>query len=180
MLYSAFLVSRSKVSQRPSSLKPFAPVAKRRDIRFRRRDDQISPTTSEFGSADQRRIKPTRSNPFANAQQQPSRKIPHIGWLLPTAQTEQDNLEEYRRGMLELGYVEGRTVVTKYLYSGGNPDRLDDLAATLVAEKVDVIVTFSTPGCHAAKRASLPAVIPLVQALSPVWVTPAETLPDYP
>ena len=47
--------------------------------------------------------------------QQPSRKIPHIGWLVPTAQTEQDNLEEYRRGMLELGYVEGRTVVTKYL-----------------------------------------------------------------
>jgi putative ABC transport system substrate-binding protein len=96
--------------------------------------------------------------------QQPSRKIPHIGWLVPTAQTEQDNIEEYRRGMLELGYVEGRTIVTKYLYSGGAPDRLDDLAATLVSENVDVIVTFSTPGCLAAKRAT--TIIPIVFAAS--------------
>jgi ABC transporter substrate binding protein len=100
----------------------------------------------------------------ADAQQQPSRKIPRIGWLVPTAQTEQDNLEEYRRRMLELGYVEGRTVITKYLYSGGDPDRLDDLAATLVTENVDVIVTFSTPGCLAAKRAT--TIIPIVFAAS--------------
>jgi len=99
----------------------------------------------------------------ANAQQ-PSHKIPRIGWLVPTPQTEQDNLEEYRRGMLELGYIEGSTVVTRYLYSGGDPDRLDDLAATLVGEKVDVIVTFSTPGCLAAKRAT--SIIPIVFAAS--------------
>jgi len=91
-------------------------------------------------------------------------KLPFIGWLVPTPQTEQDNLEEYRRGMLELGYVEGSTVVTKYLYSGGDPNRLDDLAATLVSEKVDVIVTFSTPGCLAAKRAT--SIIPIVFAAS--------------
>jgi putative tryptophan/tyrosine transport system substrate-binding protein len=102
--------------------------------------------------------------PVAVSAQQPRRKIPHIGWLVPTAQTEQDNLEEYRRGMRELGYVEGRTVVTKYLYSGGDPDRLDDLAAMLVSENVDVIVTFSTPGCLAAKRAT--TVIPIVFAAS--------------
>ena len=95
---------------------------------------------------------------------QPSHKLPLIGWLVPTPQTEQDNLEEYRRGMLELGYVEGSTVVTNYLYSGGDPDRLDDLAATLVSEKVDVIVTFSTPGCLAAKRAT--SIIPIVFAAS--------------
>jgi putative ABC transport system substrate-binding protein len=99
----------------------------------------------------------------ANAQQ-PSHKVPRIGWLVPTAQTEQENLEEYRRGMLELGYVEGRTVTTKYLYSGGDPNRLDDLAAALVAENVDVIVTFSTPGCLAAKRAT--TIIPIVFAAS--------------
>ena len=95
---------------------------------------------------------------------QASHKLPLIGWLVPTPQAEQDNLEEYRRGMLELGYVEGSNVVTKYLYSGGNPDRLDDLAAALVSEKVDVIVTFSTPGCLAAKRAT--SIIPIVFAAS--------------
>jgi putative tryptophan/tyrosine transport system substrate-binding protein len=49
--------------------------------------------------------------------QQPSRKIPRIGWLVPSPRAEQDNLEEYRRGMNELGYAEGRTVETTYLYA---------------------------------------------------------------
>src|SRR5271154_1135532 len=85
--------------------------------------------------------------PLAAEAQQPPRKVPRIGWLVPSAQTEQENLEAYRRGMLDLGYVEGRTVVTAYLYAEGEPDRLDKLAATLVTDNVDVIVTFSTPGC---------------------------------
>jgi putative ABC transport system substrate-binding protein len=102
--------------------------------------------------------------PLTASAQQPSHKIPRIGWLVPSAQTEQENLEEYRRGMLELGYVEGRTVATTYLYAGGEPARLDSLAATLVAANVDIIVTFSTPGCLAAKRAT--TTIPIVFAAS--------------
>jgi putative ABC transport system substrate-binding protein len=102
--------------------------------------------------------------PLAAEAQQPPRKVPRIGWLVPSAQTEQENLEAYRRGMLDLGYVEGRTVVTTYLYAEGEPDRLDKLAATLVTENVDVIVTFSTPGCLAAKRST--SVIPIVFAAS--------------
>ena len=102
--------------------------------------------------------------PAMSEAQQPSRKIPRIGWLVPTSPAEQENLEEYRRGMLELGYVEGRTVSTTYLYSGGETDRLDQLAAKLVTENVDIIVTFSTPGCLAAKRAT--TVIPIVFAAS--------------
>lgn len=96
--------------------------------------------------------------------QQPSRKIPRIGWLVPSPRAEQDNLEEYRRGMQELGYAEGRTVETTYLYAEGEPDRLDKLASTLVHENVDIIVTFSTPGCLAAKRAT--STIPIVFAAS--------------
>ena len=102
--------------------------------------------------------------PVATRAQQPSRKIPRIGWLVPSPRAEQDNLEEYRRGMQELGYAEGRTVETKYLYAEGEPGRLDKLAATLVTENVDIIVTFSTPGCLAAKRAT--TIIPIVFAAS--------------
>jgi putative ABC transport system substrate-binding protein len=92
------------------------------------------------------------------------RKIPRVGWLVPTTETEQENLEQYRKGMSELGYVEGRTVQTTYLYSDGMPDRLDRLAAILVNDGVDIIVTFSTPGCLAAKRAT--STIPIVFAAS--------------
>ena len=66
--------------------------------------------------------------------------------------------------MQELGYFEGRTIETTYLYADGDPNRLDELAANLVTANVDVIVTFSTPGCLAAKRAT--SIIPIVFAAS--------------
>jgi putative ABC transport system substrate-binding protein len=56
--------------------------------------------------------------------------------------------------MRELGYVEGRTLQTEYLYADGHFDRLPDLAAKLVEHKVDLIVTASTPAIIAAKRAT--------------------------
>jgi putative tryptophan/tyrosine transport system substrate-binding protein len=96
--------------------------------------------------------------------QPPSGTMPHIGWLAPFSPAAQDNLEEYRRGMRELGYVEGRTVETEYLYADGRFERLPELAAQLVARKVDLIVTAGTPGCLAAKAAT--TSIPIVFAVS--------------
>jgi putative tryptophan/tyrosine transport system substrate-binding protein len=97
--------------------------------------------------------------------QQHSRKFPRIGWLVPTAQAEWDPLlEEYRGGMRDLGYIEGRTVETEYVYADGHFDRLPDLAAKLVEDKVDLIVTASTPAALAAKRAT--DKIPIVFAAS--------------
>ena len=98
--------------------------------------------------------------PWVSVAQQHAARVPRIGWLSPYSTAEQDNLEEYRRGMQELGYVEGRTVETEYLYADGHIDRLPDLAAALVAHKVDLIVTVSTPGSLAAKKAT--ATIPIV------------------
>jgi putative ABC transport system substrate-binding protein len=97
--------------------------------------------------------------------QQLSRKLPRIGWLVPTTQAEWEGLlEEYRHGMRELGYIEGRTVETEYIYADGHFDRLPDLAAKLVEHKVDLIVTASTPAIIAAKRAT--GKIPVVFAAS--------------
>jgi ABC-type uncharacterized transport system substrate-binding protein len=102
--------------------------------------------------------------PYSFAQQN-SGKLPRIGWLVPGRQAEQESiLEEYRRGMRELGYVEGRTVETEYLYADGRLDRLSGLAAKLVRDKVDVIITVSTPASLAAKRAT--DKIPVVFAAS--------------
>ena len=57
--------------------------------------------------------------PYSFAQQNP-RKLPRIGWLVPGRRAEQESvLEEYRRGMRELGYVEDHTVETEYLYADG-------------------------------------------------------------
>jgi putative tryptophan/tyrosine transport system substrate-binding protein len=105
------------------------------------------------------------TNSFA---QQPSGKLPRIGWLVPTAKAEWDGpdgwLEEYRGGMRDLGYIEGRTVETEYLYADGHFERLPELAAKLLEHKVDLIITASTPAAIVAKRAT--DKIPVVFAAS--------------
>jgi ABC-type uncharacterized transport system substrate-binding protein len=69
-------------------------------------------------------------------------------------------IEAFRRGMRDLGYIEGRNLAIEYRYAGDNHERLAALAAELVRMEVDVIVSHGTPGTLAAKRAT--ATIPIV------------------
>lgn len=102
--------------------------------------------------------------PRSSAQRRPG-NLPRIGWLVPTTQAEwQGLLDEHRLGMRELGYVEGHTVETEYLFADGHFDRLPDLAANLVEHKVDLIVTTSTSAIIVAKRAA--EKIPIIFAAS--------------
>ena len=60
----------------------------------------------------------TVAAPLEAFAQQRSGKVPRIGWLVPGTRADQDPLlEEYRRGMRDLGYIEGRTVETEYVYA---------------------------------------------------------------
>ena len=102
--------------------------------------------------------------PFGALAQQPSRKVPHVGWLIHGTQSSlQVGLEEYRSGMRDLGYVEGRTVETEYLYSNAQVERLPGLAAELVAHDVDVIVANPTSAVLAAMQATkaIPIIFPV-------------------
>ena len=72
-------------------------------------------------------------------------------------------LAVFRQGLRDLGYAEDRNVAIEYRWAGGNYDRLAGLAAELVALKVDLIVTYGTPGCLAAKQAT--TTIPIVMAV---------------
>jgi putative ABC transport system substrate-binding protein len=64
------------------------------------------------------------------------------------------------RKLGELGYVEGKTIVIVRKVAEGDIGRLNDLAADLVAQRVDVIVTAGTPAGFAAKQAT--GTIPIV------------------
>jgi len=68
----------------------------------------------------------------------------------------------FREGLRELGYVEGRNLVIEYRSAGGNTKRLPALARELVARGIDVLVTHSTPGTRAARKAA--GKIPVVMA----------------
>jgi putative ABC transport system substrate-binding protein len=86
-----------------------------------------------------------------------------IGFLGTTAATSDASpITILRQGLRNLGYAEGRNLVIECRWSGDNYDRLAGLAAELVDLKVDVIVTYGTPGCRAAKQAT--TTIPIVMA----------------
>jgi putative ABC transport system substrate-binding protein len=74
------------------------------------------------------------------------------------------------RKLVELGYVEGRNVVIERRSAEGNPERLKDLAADLVRQQVDVIVTAGTPAGFAAKKATNTIPIVLGANSDPVGV----------
>jgi putative tryptophan/tyrosine transport system substrate-binding protein len=100
--------------------------------------------------------------PLAAGVQQP-RKVYRIGILetVPAAQNAA-NLDALRKGLRDLGYVEGQNLVIEYRSADGRAERFPDLATELVRLKVDLIVTRGTPAAKAAKDAT--GTIPLVMA----------------
>ena len=92
--------------------------------------------------------------------QQP-KKVPRIGVLSPVAPPH-PNIEAFRQGLRELGYIEGQNIIVEYRYAEGKPERLAPLAAELVRLKLDVIVTNTTPAVRAVKGVT--TTIPIVIA----------------
>jgi putative ABC transport system substrate-binding protein len=95
--------------------------------------------------------------------QQP-KKVFRIGYLArgnPTSESARS--EAIRRGLRELGYIEGQNIAIEYRYAEGKIDRLPELAAELVRLRVDVIVA---SGGQAPIRAAMNATktIPIVMA----------------
>jgi len=105
--------------------------------------------------------------PLAAEAQQAAGKTWRIGFLSDGSQASRAsiNLDPFREGLRELGYVEGRNVVIEQRWSDGRSDRLRELASELVRLKVDVIVTHGVPGIKAAQAAT--RTIPIVMAASP-------------
>jgi len=98
--------------------------------------------------------------PFAARAQQPA--MPVIGYLgagWPDAST--NLVASFRKGLSQVGYVEGRNVAIEFRWAHNENERLPDFAADLVHHGVQVIVTqITTLAASAAKAAttSIPVV----------------------
>ena len=91
----------------------------------------------------------------------PPDKLYRIGILERTSTAiNAANLDAFRQGLRELGYVEGKSFVIEYRSADGHDERFPALATELVRLKVDLILTRGTPAALAAKNAT--ATIPVV------------------
>jgi putative ABC transport system substrate-binding protein len=100
------------------------------------------------------------SVPLAARAQQPGGvyRIGFLGATSPAGYASQ--IEAFRGGLRDLGYVEGKNLAIEFRWAEGNYARLPDLAAELVRLKPDVLVTHAGAGTRAAKKAT--ATIPIV------------------
>jgi hypothetical protein len=68
----------------------------------------------------------------SSAQQAPA-KVPRVGWIWAGRSAgNPTELEGFRQGLRELGYIEGQNVIVDYRFGEDSHDRLADLAPELV------------------------------------------------
>src|SRR5437660_8594293 len=98
--------------------------------------------------------------PVAARAQQPA--LPVVGYLaIASPETETDRLAGFRKGLSEMGFVEGRNVAIEYRWGNLQYDRLPALATDLARRQVAVIVTAGRPEAALAAKAAT-STIPIL------------------
>ena len=91
-------------------------------------------------------------------------KVRRIGLLtISSEQPQRELADAFRRGLAELGYVEGQNIVIEYRSAQGRVERFPDLFAELARLEVDLILSVGgTPVARAAKQANvtIPVIVP--------------------
>ena len=104
------------------------------------------------------------------ADAQPARKMPRIGVIMPGVPpgVSGDELDGFRQGLRDLGYVEGHTITLEVRWGEEQRERYPALAAALVQLPVDVIVTAGGAAARAAQHATRTIPIVMMAGVDPV------------
>ncbi len=82
--------------------------------------------------------------------------------------TEGPNIEGFRQGLRDFGYIEGKNILVEYRFHEGRPDRVPSLVAELLQLKVDVLVSTALSAIRAAKQATKTIPLVMVSNVDPV------------
>ncbi len=100
-------------------------------------------------------------------------KVHRVAWLQTgPLGSDQEFIDDTKKALRDLGYIEGKSIVFGFRSADGNPERLPGAAAELVALKPDIIVAAATPGTRAAKQATATIPIVMIGVADPVCGKP--------
>ena len=108
------------------------------------------------------------------AQAQQSPMAPCIGLVVANAQS--ISARELQRGLRELGYVEGQSILTEPRYFDDKLDGIPSLVNELVQLKVNILVLSNFRGIRAATRLTKSIPIVVVTTQNPVETEIVESL----
>jgi putative ABC transport system substrate-binding protein len=104
--------------------------------------------------------------PLAARAQQPA--LPVIGFLRSTSSTDSGHLvDALRRGLTEVGFIEGRNIAIEQRWAERRNDRLPALVADLINRQAAVIIA-NTAGAFAAKAAATTVPVVFATGTDPV------------
>jgi len=98
--------------------------------------------------------------------QQPG-KVYRIGYLRAEKPPAGD-VNAFRQGLREHGYVEGENIIVEYRWADGNEEKLRSLVAELIGLKLDLIVTSAPAATRAAIEGTKTIPIVMVLVADPV------------
>jgi len=111
--------------------------------------------------------------------QQTAKAMPRIGFISSSGApgTPSPVFDAFQQGLRDLGYVEGKNVLTERRYAEGRLDRMPRLVNELVHQKVDVIVATNNVVILAAKKATKTIPIVMISSIDPVAAGYVESFP---
>lgn len=104
-------------------------------------------------------------------------KVPLVGVLLPGSPvSEAPHVEAFRRGLRELGWVEGVNYVSEYRYANYAPEKLAELVTELASLQVDVVTGWTPTPPTFKPHGKIPIVVAAVGPLPEVGAKSVELL----
>jgi putative tryptophan/tyrosine transport system substrate-binding protein len=100
--------------------------------------------------------------------QQTANAVSRIGFIVSSGKPSSPQLESFRLGLRNLGYVEGQNILIERRYAEGRLDRMAPFVHEFVKQKLDVIMGVNNVATRAATRATKTIPIVMISSIDPV------------